>query len=80
MITRFTFAASLVAVSLAGGAEPARQPFEETHRLIKPQAGESLWAAIPWEISLQQARQRSVREDKPLFLWRAGGGDVLGRA
>jgi hypothetical protein len=49
-------------------------------RLIKPQPGESKWAAIPWLTNLKEARERAVREDKPLFLWRAGGGDTLGRA
>ncbi len=29
--------------------------------------------------TLQDARERAVKEDKPLFLWRSGGGDVLGR-
>jgi hypothetical protein len=48
--------------------------------LIKPQPGESKWAAIPWLTNLKEARERAVREDKPLFLWRAGGGDTLGRA
>ena len=49
-------------------------------RLIKPQPGESKWAAIPWLTNLRDARERAIREDKPLFLWRAGGGDTLGRA
>ena len=48
--------------------------------LIKAQPGESKWAAIPWLTSLKDARERAFREDKPLFLWRAGGGDTLGRA
>ena len=51
----------------------------ELHRMIRPQPGEAKWAAIPWETNLQAARERAAREDKPLFLWRAGGGDVLGR-
>ena len=48
--------------------------------LIKPQPGESKWAEIPWLTNLKDARDRAFREDKPLFLWRAGGGDTLGRA
>ena len=48
--------------------------------LIRPQPGESLWASIAWLTNLKDARERAVREDKPLFLWRAGGGDTLGRA
>ena len=49
-------------------------------RLIRPQPGESKWASIPWLTNLKEARERAAREDKPLFLWRAGGGDTLGRA
>lgn len=26
------------------------------------------WAAIPWTVSIQEARTRAVREKKPLFL------------
>lgn len=59
---------------------PGSAKYDELVRLIKPHSGESKWAAVPWEISLPQARARAVREDKPLFVWRAGGGDVLGRA
>jgi hypothetical protein len=54
--------------------------FAALHRLIKPQPGEAKWAEVPWLTNLQEARRRAVAEDKPLLLWRAGGGDVLGRA
>ena len=53
--------------------------FTGLHALIKPQPGESKWAQIPWLTNLSEARQRSAKEDKPLLLWRSGGGDVLGR-
>jgi hypothetical protein len=59
---------------------PGSAGFDEMTRLIKPSPGESKWAAVPWEISLPQARERAVNEDKPVFVWRAGGGGVLGRA
>ena len=49
-------------------------------KVIRPQPGESKWAAIPWLTDLQEARRRASAEDRPLFVWRAGGGDVLGRA
>ena len=48
--------------------------------LIKPQPGESKFAEIPWMTNLAEARQRAVAENKPLFYWRAGGGEELGRA
>ena len=49
-------------------------------KLIRPQPGESKWATIPWLTDLQEARRKAAAEDKPLFVWRAGGGEVLGRA
>ena len=54
--------------------------FERLHKLIKPQPGESKWATIPWLTNLAEARRKAAAEDKPLFVWRAGGGEVLGRA
>ena len=63
--------------------QPSRltaEQFTSLHRLIKPQAGESPWAQVPWLTNLDEARKRSAKEDKPLFVWRAGGGEVLGRA
>jgi hypothetical protein len=56
------------------------EQFAGLHALIKPQPGESKWAEIPWLTNLPEARKRSAAEDKPLFVWRAGGGEVLGRA
>ena len=47
---------------------------------IKPQPGEAKWASVPWRTNLAEARQEAARTDKPLFVWRAGGGEVLGRA
>jgi hypothetical protein len=65
----------------AGRAEGpiAADQFDELSRLIKPQPGESRWAAIPWVTNLKEARERAVAEDRPLLVWRSGGGDVLGR-
>jgi hypothetical protein len=58
----------------------SREQFDSLHSLIRPQEGESPWARVNWSIDLDEARKRSAREDKPLFVWRAGGGEVLGRA
>ncbi len=80
-----SLAAGLGALALAFSLAPAQDSpisadqFAELHRLIKPQPGESPWAKIPWQTNLAAARQKAVAEDKPLFVWRAGGGEVLGR-
>ncbi len=52
---------------------------ESLRKMICPQPNESLWARVQWETNLKDARERAVAEDKPLLLWRSGGGDVLGR-
>jgi hypothetical protein len=65
----------------SSAAEPKVTPeqFDSLHRLIKPQSDESKWACIPWLTDLMEARKKAVAEDKPLLIWRSGGGDVLGR-
>lgn len=63
----------------ADGTTLTPSTFRSLQRLIRPQPDESQWAAVPWLINLRDARERAAREDKPLFLWRSGGGDVLGR-
>lgn len=55
------------------------QQFESLRQRIRPQVDECGWATVPWLVNLKEARQRAVQEDRPLFLWRSGGGDVLGR-
>jgi hypothetical protein len=62
----------------AGPIAPEQLPY--LHKLIKPQPDEALWAKIPWLTNLDEAREKSIALDKPLFVWRAGGGEVLGRA
>ncbi|MFT5523940.1 MAG: hypothetical protein ACI9HK_001889 [Pirellulaceae bacterium] len=74
-----------VLILAAGGSlradDTALSPrnFASIQRLIRPQPDESQWASVPWLSNLKEARERAAREDKPLFLWRSGGGDVLGR-
>ena len=80
-------AACLVAIGLTCPGRAAEREsgipadqFGRLHRLIKPQPGESKWATIPWLTNLAEARRKAATEDKPLFVWRAGGGELLGRA
>jgi hypothetical protein len=73
---------AVAVLSGAAAAASAIQPaeFAELHALVKPHPGESKWATVPWMTNLQAARERSAAEGKPIFVWRAGGGEVLGRA
>jgi hypothetical protein len=81
---RWSLAAGLVlaagvALAQVPGAPVPPDQFAALHAMIKPQPGEALWANIPWQTNLAQARQMAVAQDRPLFVWRAGGGLVLGR-
>ena len=64
-------------ISAADGITPEQA--ERLARQIRPQPSESSWAQIHWQTNLKAARIKSACEDKPLLLWRSGGGDVLGR-
>ena len=55
------------------------EQFAALHQMIKPQPGEAPWAKVPWQTNLAEARKMAVAEDRPLLVWRAGGGLVLGR-
>ncbi len=79
---------SLILTTLLLGAVPAsrgaqrgldERTFSALQSAIRPQTDESQWAKVPWLINLKDARERAADEDKPIFLWRSGGGDVLGR-
>ena len=73
-------AAIVLAGAPLGAADLPALDLDRTLALVRPGAGESLWARVPWLTSLEEARRRCAREDRPLFLWRAGGGQALGRA
>src|SRR5262245_34005960 len=53
--------------------------FEGLHAMIKPHKGaECLWLEIPWLTSVAEARERAVKESKPMLIWRAANGHPLG--
>ncbi|OAI46676.1 hypothetical protein AYO44_10895 [Planctomycetaceae bacterium SCGC AG-212-F19] len=58
-------------------AEPQAIPpeqFDQLHKMIKPQPGESRFWEIPWLLSLDDALQRAAAEGKPIFVWSGAGG------
>ena len=72
---------ALLAVCPPAPADEGITPdlFGPLHRMIRPQAGESKWEEVPWLTDLAEARRRSAAQDRPLFVWRSGGGAALGR-
>ena len=52
--------------------------FEQLHRMIRPQPGESKWTGLSWLTNLTDARKQAAAQGKPMLVWMAGGGDPLG--
>jgi hypothetical protein len=78
----FLLALVLVLTPAVGGeriGEISRDDFGRLHALAKPQPGESPWREIPWLTSLEAARAKAAREDKPLLIFTAADGNPLGR-
>ncbi len=51
--------------------------FPQTHKLIKPQPGESRWREVPWLTSLWEARQKAAAAGKPMVVFTGSGGAPL---
>lgn len=52
--------------------------FEKLHAFIKPQEWENQWEQIPWLLDLWEARLKANAENKPIYLWSAGGAPPIG--
>jgi hypothetical protein len=79
-MTRLAILAALAATPAAPADVIPAEQFAALHRLIRPQPDEARWASVPWLTDLDAARRRAAADDRPLLVWRAGGGQVLGRA
>jgi hypothetical protein len=60
-------------VSAQSPGDIAPKDFERLHADIRPRAGESPWAQIPWTYDLVKARKKAAEEGKPLCIWRMAG-------
>ena len=59
--------------------EIPREKADQLHALIKPQGGEFAWYEdIPWLLSVQEAREKAAREDKPIVVWCSADGQPCG--
>ena len=59
--------------------EIPKEKFDRLHALIKPQADEFAWyEEIPWLTSIQEAREKAAREDKPIVVWCSADGQPCG--
>lgn len=81
MQSRRVFNNTLMAALVSPCMLPAKGPtslttarWDEIHRLIRPQPGESRWMEIDWYPSVWEARQQAAAEGKPIFLMAGSGG------
>ncbi len=79
-MTRILFALAVLPFALRDELPPIpADDFARLQAAIKPQPGESRWREIPWLTSVREARERSVREDKPIVIFTAADGSPLSR-
>ena len=69
----------LAALQSTPAPELPREKFDRLHALIKPQGGEFAWYEdIPSLLSVQEAREKAAREDKPIIVWCSADGQPCG--
>ena len=62
--------------ALASGAEPTeRADLLKKAAVIRPAAVDFAWQQIPWHTEAASALKEAKAEDRPLFVWLAGGRD-----
>ena len=62
-----------LAIGFAGASEAITpQDFQAIFETVRPKGVEK-WQTIPWKSSLLDARDLSVKEGKPLFMWSMNG-------
>lgn len=49
------------------------QEFASIRKAVRPAAGEDLFAEIPWEVSLWDARRKAAARGLPILLWEMDG-------
>lgn len=70
---------ALLVLFLLPAAAPAAEPVPELAALLRkaepyrPTARDLVWRQIPWEIDPTPALKAAKDEDRPLFVWLAGG-------
>ena len=74
-----TLLAILVAAAGVRAAEPIPESdFHDIHTLIKPQAGEWLWAEVPWMLSVKEGRKKALEMGRPLVIVLSAQGSIAG--
>lgn len=76
-MTRFALAAVFVVVvaTLAPAAEPVPELAALERRAVRPAGAGFRWQEIPWHTDAAAALADARKENRPLFVWMAGGRD-----
>jgi hypothetical protein len=63
------------ATAPAAAPEPALPASEVASLLeqVRPRPGEDLFATVPWQTSLWEARRQAAKDGKPILLWEMDG-------
>lgn len=69
---RAIFAVAVLAAVAAAAGEFTQAEFKELHKQLQPDPSEP-WRTIPWKVSLLDAQQAAVKENKPIFIWAMDG-------
>ena len=74
---RFPLAAAslVVAAALAPAADPAPELVALERRAVRPTDAGFRWQEIPWHTDAATALAEARKENRPLFVWMAGGRD-----
>ncbi len=60
--------------SAASAAPPlAAADVDRVRAVVRPQPGEDAYDAIPWQVSLWEAREKAAVAGKPVLLWEMDG-------
>jgi serine/threonine-protein kinase len=61
--------------AVPGTGSEVRQslPVAKLRDLIRPSPEENRWAALPWALTLWEARQRAEQQGKPILVWETDG-------
>ena len=66
-------AAFVVRLPASADAPITPAQFAELHAKLIQQSQSERWTQVPWITDIWEARQRALREGKPIFMWAMNG-------
>lgn len=72
---RVLFISVLVAASASAADVPERAELLKKAAAVRPAAADFAWQQIPWHTEAAPVLKEARAENRPLFVWLAGGRD-----